>query len=107
MYVKALDNLRRLAHSDHAHSLGERLIGIEKESLRVAKDGSISQRPHPRGLGSALTHSAITTDYSEALLEIVTPPFADIRETLGYLCDTHRYIYANLEADEFLWATSM
>jgi len=107
LYVKALDNLRRLAHSDHAHSLGERLIGIEKESLRVAKDGSISQRPHPRGLGSALTHSAITTDYSEALLEIVTPPFADIRETLGYLCDTHRYIYANLEADEFLWATSM
>ena len=42
-------------------SLGENLIGIEKEGLRVAKDGSIAQTPHPDSYGSALTHPEITT----------------------------------------------
>ena len=37
--------------------------GIEKESLRVNLDGSLSQLPHPTALGSALTHRAITTDF--------------------------------------------
>ena len=36
-------------------SLGENLIGIEKEGLRVAKDGTIAQTPHPTSFGSALT----------------------------------------------------
>ena len=47
--------------------------GIEKEGLRVSASGHrLSQKPHPTPLGSALTHSAITTDYSEALLEFIT-----------------------------------
>ena len=50
-------------------------VGLEKESLRVARTGGLSQTPHPAGLGSPLTHPWITTDYSEALLELVTPPF--------------------------------
>ena len=41
-----------------------RLIrGIEKESLRVRTDGSLSQEPHPKALGSALTRETITTDF--------------------------------------------
>jgi len=80
--------------------------GLEKESLRVGRDGHLAQTPHPRALGSALTHPYITTDYSEALLEFVTPPFADVRETLGFLKDIHAYVYKNL-SDEMLWATSM
>ena len=107
MYSQALENLRKLEESGQTSTLGERLIGLEKECLRVAPDGGISQRPHPKALGSALTHPNITTDYSEALLEIVTPPFSDIRQTLDFLCESQRHIYANLEHDEFLWATSM
>ncbi|MEO7320440.1 MAG: hypothetical protein ABIW02_02255, partial [Nitrosospira sp.] len=42
------------------------LKGIEKEGLRIAQDGSIALSPHPPQLGAALTHPAITTDYSEA-----------------------------------------
>lgn len=83
-----------------------RKVGLEKESLRVAVDGGIAQTPHPRGLGSALTHPNITTDYSEALLELVTPPFGDFADTLQFLDDTHRFVYSQLE-DEILWATSM
>ena len=83
-----------------------RRVGLEKESLRVAVDGSIAQTTHPTGLGSALTHPSITTDYSEALLELVTPPFEHFGETLQFLDDTHRYVYSQLD-NEILWVTSM
>ena len=57
------------------------LKGIEKESLRVAADGSLSSLKHPTGLGSAMTNRYITTDFSEALLEFVTPAFETTWET--------------------------
>ena len=48
--------------------------GFEKECLRVDPRGHLAQTPHPLALGSKLTHPWITTDYSEALLEFITPP---------------------------------
>lgn len=82
------------------------LIGLEKETLRVGADGKIAQSPHPRALGSALTHPYITTDYSEALTEIITPPFDNPLAALDFLRDTQAFIYREL-GDEILWATSM
>jgi glutamate--cysteine ligase len=82
------------------------LKGLEKESLRISKDGIISHKPHPKALGSALTHPYITTDYSEALIELITPPFADIKETLNYLQSIHQFVYRHLD-DEILLCTSM
>lgn len=79
---------------------------MEKESLRVSPEGRISTRPHPAGLGSALTHPWVTTDFSEALLELVTPPHATSWETLNFLCDLHQFVYERI-GDEMLWATSM
>jgi glutamate--cysteine ligase len=46
--------------------------GIEKESLRATSEGGLAMTPHPQALGSALTHPHITTDYSEAQLELIT-----------------------------------
>ncbi len=80
--------------------------GVEKESLRVTPTGRIAQTPHPRELGSALTSEHITTDFSEALIELVTPPFAATWELLQYLLDLHQFVYRHL-GDELLWATSM
>jgi len=80
--------------------------GVEKESLRVTPDGRVSQRPHPKALGSALTSEHITTDYSEALIELVTPTFTTSWELLQYLTDLHQFVYRHL-GDELLWATSM
>src|ERR1700722_7349077 len=80
--------------------------GVEKESLRVQPDGRLAQTPHPRALGSALTNEHITTDYSEALIELVTPPFTHSWELLQYLLDLHQFVYRHL-GDELLWATSM
>lgn len=82
------------------------LKGLEKESLRITPSGHISQAPHPIGLGSALKHPYITTDYSEALVELITPPFQDPADTLGFLDDLHRFAYQHL-GEELLWATSM
>jgi glutamate--cysteine ligase len=80
--------------------------GVEKESLRVTPEGRVSQRAHPRALGSALTNDHITTDYSEALIELVTPTFTTSWELLQYLTDIHQFVYRHLD-DELLWATSM
>lgn len=80
--------------------------GVEKEALRITKDGLLSTVRHPDGLGSALTNRYITTDFSEALLEFVTPAFATTWEALQCLCDIHQFTYDNL-ADEMLWPASM
>jgi glutamate--cysteine ligase len=80
--------------------------GVEKESLRVHPDGRIAQTPHPAGLGSALASEHITTDFSESLIELVTPAFPTSWELLQYLCDLHQFVYRHLD-DELLWATSM
>ncbi len=82
------------------------LKGVERESLRVTPDGRIAKSAHPQALGSALCHPHITTDYSEALIELVTPPFAATWELQQYLCDLHQFVYRHLD-DELLWATSM
>ncbi|MDD9891314.1 MAG: glutamate--cysteine ligase, partial [Gammaproteobacteria bacterium] len=86
---------------------GAVLRGIEKESLRVSPDGRISQSVHPAALGSALTNPYITTDFSEALLEFITPAFQDIDECLTVLENIHRFTVQNLENSEMLWVTSM
>ena len=80
--------------------------GIERESLRVFPDGRIAQTPHPHGLGAALTNPHVTTDYAEALAELVTPTFTDNTSLLQYLLDLHQFVYSQI-GDELLWAASM
>jgi glutamate--cysteine ligase len=80
--------------------------GVEKESLRVMPNGILAQTPHPRRFGSALTNEHITTDFSESLIELVTPAFTTSWELLQYLLDLHQFVYRHL-GDELLWATSM
>jgi glutamate--cysteine ligase len=101
------ERLRWIHDADLGPLLTRGRRGIEKECLRVTPTGDIAHTPHPRALGSALTHPDITTDYSEALLEFRTPPCADVEETVGFLEDIHRYVYGCLEDDEILWAASM
>ncbi|MDP8985337.1 MAG: glutamate--cysteine ligase [Pseudomonadota bacterium] len=91
---------------------GERAVlrggrkGVEKESLRVSPTGEIVQSRHPHALGAPLTNDNITTDFSESLIELVTPPFLESWELLQYLCNIHQFVYRHLD-DELLWATSM
>lgn len=98
--------LQALAQPDVRPVLTAINRGIEKESLRITAQGELAQTPHPPGLGSALTHSCITTDYSEALLEFITPVSASIDESLKTLEDIHSFVYQQL-GDEILWSASM
>lgn len=82
------------------------LHGIERECLRVTGDARLAQTPHPEELGSALTNDQITTDYSESLLEFITPALPDPADTLASLDKIHRFAYSKL-GNEFLWSPSM
>ena len=91
---------------------GERAVlrggrkGVERESLRVTAAGEIAHSRHPAALGAPLTNEHITTDFSESLIELVTPPFGETWELVQYLCDIHQFVYRHLD-EELLWATSM
>jgi len=101
-------NKRIAALASHAPAdmLSGGLKGVEKESLRVLADGRLAESSHPAGLGSALTNRFITTDFSEALLEFVTPAYSSTWETLKVLCEIHQFSYERI-GDELLWVTSM
>jgi len=95
-----------LFHQFAASDWGGFLKGVEKEGLRADARGFIAHTPHPQALGSALTHPRITTDYSEALLELITPVFSNTTDMLASLRDTHRFVQQHLK-DEVFWAASM
>jgi glutamate--cysteine ligase len=98
--------LARLSGPDIQPLLRQLRRGIEKESLRIDAAGQLAKTPHAAVLGSALTHSLITTDYSEALLEFITPVTTKVETSLEQLEAIHRFVYAALP-DEMLWTTSM
>jgi glutamate--cysteine ligase len=100
------ERIARLSSAAPPDVLSGGLKGVEKESLRVGNDGRLSDQPHPVGLGSALTNQFITTDFSEALLEFVTPAYAHTWEALRVLCEIHQFTYEHI-GDELLWTTSM
>ena len=85
-------------------ALGRR--GIERESLRVEANGQLQLSAHPSSLGSTLTHPSITTDYSESLMEFITPAELCVDATLARLDEIHRFVYSKL-GDGLLWNQSM
>ncbi len=101
---------RRLAalanNREHGAALAGGRRGLEREGLRVTPAGHIATSPHPAALGSALCNPHITTDFSEALLELVTPTFATNAELARYLGELHHFVAQRLEG-ESLWASSM
>ncbi len=80
--------------------------GIEREALRVNENGGIAQTNHPSALGSSLTHDFITTDFSESLLEFITPPDSSVKTSIAQLIDIHKFTYQSID-NEYLWPLSM
>ncbi|MDG9730537.1 glutamate--cysteine ligase [Ignatzschineria sp. RMDPL8A] len=91
-----------------ARSLLSRVnIGLERETLRIdEKSGRLSSTPHPKAIGSALTHSNITTDFAEMMLEFVTDPHDSVEETLLSLEKIQEFTYRRLNGELF-WPNSM
>jgi glutamate--cysteine ligase len=91
------DNFKTLA------SIGR---GIEREALRILPEGKLSSHGHYSQLGSALTHGEITTDYSEILLEFITPVSHSPEEAIAQLQDIQKFTFTNIDG-ELLWPMSM
>ncbi len=80
--------------------------GIEREALRVLAEGKLSETPHAYNIGSALTNPYITTDYSETLLEFITPVNRNPEDTIAQLQDIQKFTLSQID-DELLWPMSM
>ncbi|MEM7098748.1 MAG: glutamate--cysteine ligase [Pseudomonadota bacterium] len=80
--------------------------GIEKESLRVNLQGELSRQTHPETLGSPLTHPEITTDFSEAQLELITDVHDNPQACLTQLTNIHQFVHQGID-QELLWPSSM
>ena len=80
--------------------------GIEKESLRIDNNGSLSKNKHPISLGSALTPPHITTDFSESQLELITETHESVEDCFHQLSEIHKVTIENID-DELLWCASM
>lgn len=82
------------------------LFGLEKENIRVDRNGKLAQTPHPTIFGNKLKHPYITTDFSESQIEMITPPLPDIRQSIGFMETIHDIVSLEL-ADEYLWPQSI
>ncbi|WP_440053598.1 glutamate--cysteine ligase [Pseudoalteromonas sp. T1lg65] len=80
--------------------------GIEREALRIQRTGKIAKTPHPEKTGHALTNQHITTDFSESLLEFITPVSENAEETLNQLADLQKFTLQHM-GEELLWPMSM
>ncbi len=98
--------LNALSTGEHQNAIKGIKRGIERESLRIQSNGAISPTGHPKGVGSALTNGHITTDFSESLLEFITPVSESSTQTLKQLRDLQKFTLENMD-DELLWPISM
>ena len=103
LYERRLKCLQRPEHNKLFSGIRH---GIEREGLRVTSDARLAQTTHPEALGKTLTHPYITTDYSEALLEFITPVHNRIDDVLHFLNELHVFSSKKM-GEELLWAGSM
>lgn len=107
MYKEVSQRAQVLLTQADKNLFSSRRVGLEKETLRIDANGKIAQTDHPVALGSALCNSQITTDFSEALMEMVTPPCATVSQALDHMVGIHQFILPRLGNSESLWNTSM
>src|SRR5918993_426933 len=91
-----LDSIRTALRALEPATLHGVRRGIEKESLRVRRDGRLATTPHPAHLGSPLTHPYITTDFSESQLELITGVHADADGCLQELNEIHQVVVRSI-----------
>lgn len=83
------------------------IIGIEREGLRVKRDGSLATTVHPPVLGNRSFHPYIQTDFSEVQLELITPPLHDNRSIYRWLSVLHNVTVHSMSPEEQIWPLSM
>ena len=74
--------------------------GIERETLRVTKNGKLSERPPPKELGNILSHPFITADFAEAQPELITSVHNSPEQVLSELEKIHAFVARNLKNEK-------
>lgn len=80
--------------------------GIEREMLRVDKEGYLSFTDHPEIFGDKVLNPYITTDFSESQVEVITPVLDNIEETYSFSKALYDIVALEI-GDELLWPQSM
>lgn len=81
-------------------------FGLEKENVRVDKNGRLALTPHPKVFGDKLKNRYITTDFSESQIEMITPIFDTIEECYNFLDNLQNIVSLEL-CGEYLWPQSV
>lgn len=79
------------------------LFGLEKENIRIKKDGTLSNRKHGDFFSS--TNSYISRDFAEVQLEMITKPHSSIRKVYDELHNIQHVVLSSIQ-DELLWPQS-
>lgn len=82
-------------------------FGLEREALRVHDDGTISLNDHPHVLGNRTYHETISTDFSEAQPELITPVSHSVDDMYRKMQALEKVMMLSLPQDEYLWTYSM
>ena len=82
-------------------------FGIERESLRVDRQGKLAHTPHPSWLGARSFHPYIQTDFCEFQMELITPVAKSTTEARRFLGAITDVAGRSISKDELLWPLSM
>ncbi|WP_232699137.1 bifunctional glutamate--cysteine ligase GshA/glutathione synthetase GshB [Brevibacillus daliensis] len=82
-------------------------FGLEKENVRVDKEGKLALTPHPKAFGSKTENPYIQTDFSESQIEMITPTFDSLDEAYCFMEALQDIVSLELnEHGEYLWTSS-
>jgi len=81
-------------------------FGLEREVLRLARDGKLAKTDHPVAFGDRTKHPYITTDFAEAQVEMITGVHDTLEEVYSELVMINQTVARSI-GDELLWPYSM
>lgn len=98
-----IDLLNKIAKNSLLDGLIECNYGLEKENIRVTKNGEISLKSHPKVFKE--DNPFIKRDFAESQMEMVTPICPSIDEAYNFMENLNNIASLELE-DEYLWPQS-
>lgn len=98
-----LDKFKKLFNSQELLSGN---YGIEREGLRINREGNLSFEPHPNVFGDKVNNPYITTDFSESQIEVITPVLGNIEETYKFINALYDIVSIEI-GEEYIWPQSM
>ncbi len=97
--------LREIVNHDLSGEIFRGRFGVEKENIRVDKEGKLALTPHPEIFGIKAKNPYISADFSESQVEMITPVFDSVKEAYEFLEALQNIVSLELK-DEYLWPSS-